>query len=110
MLVLGTTILRDYWHFNAIDDIEETRQRTESKHRTTLTTNNRNGTKQNNLTHKMQHSTTVTTNIEVHGTHQAGTRATVQLPQLALATGAVLWRRGLERQEGWGRQRGRRLL
>lgn len=64
---------------------------------------------QNKTDTLMQHSTTFTTNVKVHGTHQAGARATVQLPQLAFATGAGLWRRGLERQRGEGRWRGRGL-
>lgn len=71
------------------------------QHRTTLTITNYdkwNKIKQFN-TH-VPNSTTFTTNIEVHGSHQAWTRVTVQLPQLDLAAGAGLWRKGLERQEG----------
>lgn len=79
--------------------------------KTTQNTNSyydqKNGTK--HLNKQVQHSTAFTTNIEVHGGHQARTGATVQLPELDLAAGAGLWRRGLERQEGWGRWRGRGL-
>lgn len=38
----------------------------------------------------MRHSTTFTADVKVHGSHQARARATVQVSQLALATGTGL--------------------
>lgn len=69
--------------------------KTEQLHKTTTSGTKLDGTPK--LGRRGAHSTTFTTNTEVHGGHQAGARVTVQL--LDLATSAeLLWR--LERQEG----------